>query len=239
MEKILITGAEGRIGQILVPALTGEYNTYGLDKKPSNKRNFLGVDITSKANLEKALKSISPIDYIVHLAGNPDGHASWEEIFGPNILGTVNVYECAKEIGVKKVIFASSTHIIGSYPGWPQGPIDNGRIITADDPPRPDGYYGTSKLFGEGLARQFYELHNLQSICIRIGAFRSEEIQDPDDIYKKISISSRDLIQLVTKGLKKDIAFGIYFGISNNPGTYLDISNAKKDLGYSPLDSFS
>lgn len=41
------------------------------------------------------------------------------------------------------------------------------------------------------------------------------------------------------KALTANVAFGIYFGISNNPNTYLDISNAKKDLGYLPQDNFS
>lgn len=237
MERILITGSEGRIGRILAPALANGYEVFSLDIKASNHRNTFRADITKEADIRTVFQKVTP-QFVIHLASNPNEFASWEEIYKPNILGTRNVYACSKAAGVKRVIFASSTHLIGSYPGYPQGPIENGRILTVDDPPRPDSDYGSSKGYGELLARQFYELYQLQSICIRIGAFRPEEIQDPDDIYKKISISSRDIIQLVTKGLKTNIAFGIYFGISDNSGTYLDISNAKKDLGYSPQDSF-
>lgn len=237
MERILVTGSEGRIGRVLVSALANEYEVFGLDIKPSRRKNTLRIDITNKSDLQAAFQKIAP-RFVIHLAGNPNEYASWEEIYPPNILGTRNVYDCAKESEAKRVIFASSTHLIGYYPGYPQGPIENGRILTVGDPPRPDSDYGSSKGFGELVARQFFDLYQLESICIRIGAFRPEAIQDPNDLYRKISISARDLIQLVKKGLKADVPFGIYFGISNNTGTYLDISNAEKNLGYSPQDSF-
>lgn len=237
MEKLLITGSEGRIGRVLMSALTPEYNVFGLDIKPSNRGKTLRIDTTNKTALRVAFETIAP-RFVIHLAGNPNEFAAWEEIYGPNILGTRNVYECAQHFGAKKVVFASSTHLIGTYEGYPQGPIEDGRILTVADPLKPDSDYGSSKGYGELVARQFYDLYDLKSVCIRIGAFRPNGLESPNDPYRSLAISARDLIQLFRKALASDIPFGIYFGISNNPGTFLDISNAQQDLGYKPQDSF-
>lgn len=238
MEKLLITGSAGRIGKVLVKAFADEYDVFGLDRKPASRENTFRVDTTNLADLKTTFQKISP-HFVIHLAGNPDESASWEEIYGSNILGTRNVFGCAKEFGTKRVIFASSTHLIGAYSGYPQGPIENGRILTVNDPTKPDSDYGSSKGYGELVARQFYDLYELESICIRIGAFRPHGLEGSNDIYRNIAISSRDLIQLFSKALTSNVSFGIYFGISNNSHSFLDISNAEKDLGYLPQNSFS
>lgn len=106
-----------------------------------------------------------------------------------------------------------------------------------DDPFRPDSYYGLSKAFGEILTRQFFDLHGLSSICIRIGAFR-DELPLSSQVYEVLSISAEDLAQLTIKALQTNIKFGVYFGLSNNKKACLDISQTKRDLGYLPQDSF-
>ncbi len=144
--------------------------------------------------------------------------------------------------GVKKVIFASSTHLIGEYPGYPEDiELVDGKKITVDDPVRPDGDYADSKGYGELVARHFYHAHGLPSICIRIGTI--SRVDDPNHEegrkpYIKNWISHEDLTQLVILSLQHDdIPFGIYWGISANTGAYLDISNSEHDLGYKPKDN--
>jgi hypothetical protein len=46
-------------------------------------------------------------------------------------------------------------------------------------------------------------------------------------------------VQLVEKSLASDVTFGIYYGISNNKDAFWDISNARADLGYEPVDDGS
>lgn len=237
MERILITGSKGNIGSVLVPELSDEFEVVGLDRIGIQTPSFRTVDITDYSELENAFRFFVP-KYVVHLAGNPNEDARWEEIYGPNILGAHNVYECSRRFGIKKVIFASSTHLIGGYEGYPEGPIENGRILTIEDLVKSDSDYGTSKALGELVAQQYYNLHQLNSICLRIGWFRSEKTLGVKSVYDKLSISPRDFVQLVRKSIRSNKPFGIYFGISNNPGGYLDISNAVKDLDYQPQDSF-
>jgi hypothetical protein len=54
-----------------------------------------------------------------------------------------------------------------------------------------------------------------------------------------IWLSHRDLIQLIQKSLTTKVQFGIYFGISNNKDAFWDISNARAELGFEPVDDGS
>ena len=55
----------------------------------------------------------------------------------------------------------------------------------------------------------------------------------------KTWLSHRDLVQLVNKSLGSNVMFGIYFGVSANMSVFWDISNARSELGYEPVDDAS
>lgn len=232
-QKVLVTGSKGTIGSILTQSLVEDFGILQLDKQAiSNNTTEFAVDISDLNSLDKAFSTMGAVDYVVHLAANPDANAPWDEILKSNIIGTKNIYECARKYGVKKIIFASTTHLV-AYKGYPHSsPL--GRPIEANDPPRPDSDYGTSKGFGEMLARQYYDLYGIQTICIRIGSVSPED--KPVEPYEKLWLSHNDVAQVFRKALETDIPFGIYFATSENEGPIFDISQTKQDLGYSPLD---
>ena len=112
-------------------------------------------------------------------------------------------------------------------------------LITTRDSVRPDSDYGVSKVFGEALAREYYDHFGLESICLRIGMIRSNDDPTKNARSRKVWLSHRDLIQLLQKSLITDIKFGIYYGVSNNRDGLWDISNARAELGYHPEDDAS
>ena len=77
-----------------------------------------------------------------------------------NIVGAYNVYEAARQRGVKRIVFASSNHVIGFY--------SQGETITPQALPRPDSYYGLSKAFGENLAQFYFDRYGLETVSLRI-----------------------------------------------------------------------
>jgi len=179
----------------------------------------------------------------VHLAGNPSVQASWESVLSANIIGTRNILEAARELQIPRVVFASSNHVSGAYHGFepsthtftePGAPK-----ISPDDPVRPDSEYGVSKVFGEAMARYYSDRWGLQAICLRIGAVMEDDDPTGDPQNRRIWLSHHDLVQLVEKSLTTNVTFGIYFGISNNKGAFWDISNARADLGFEPVDDGS
>lgn len=238
--RVLITGIHGLIGGILRDALQPLHEVYGLDRAGPFTEQVIQADIANYEQVKAAVEQISPLDAIIHMAGNASLTASWEGVLGANIIGTRNIFEAARELVVRRVIFASSNHVTGAYEGFapdlhlhkePEPPR-----ITVRDPIRPDSDYGVSKAFGEAAARYYCARWGIEAICLRIGAVTAENDPTKNARLRKVWLSHRDLVQLVEKSLTANVTFGIYYGVSNNRGAFWDISNARLELGYEPVD---
>lgn len=231
--KLLLTGGSGQLGEILISGLRNDCQIHVFDQSPHPRKNepHETIDISDLEDLKMGFSKLPSIQAIIHFAADAYPFASWENVLYHNIAGTKNIYECAKEFKVPKVIFASSTHVVGAYPGYPME-IKGKKILKTTDPVRPDGFYALSKATGELIGQTYSDLHGISSINLRIGHTTAQTIPDPD--LAKVELFEDDLVDLVKKSLTASISFGIYFAVSDNPGRFLDIENAKKDLGYSP-----
>ncbi len=242
VQKLLITGCHGLVGTILWEQLAGSFELFGLDIYSKNTNdNIFRADITKPDQIKKIFDHIPSLTHIVHLAGDPRMDADWESVYLNNIGGTKNIYEAARLHGVKRVVFASSNHTTGAYEGVPPSlhTKDNPSLITVNDPIRPDGFYGVSKVAGEAIARMYYDLYGLESICLRIGSVLKGNNPHSNPRYESTWLSHRDLVQLVKKSLMAKVKFGIYYGVSNNKRRFWDISNAVSEINYQPEDDAS
>ena len=231
-KRVLITGAAGRIGKTLVSGLWDRYELrlmyHRTVPEPQERDDVFVAPITDLGKLEQI---VSGVDAIVHMAGNPNVDASWEDVLEANIEGTYCLYEAAHRQGVKRVVFASTNHVTGFYE-------KEGIYTTTDMTERPDSYYGVSKAFGEDLGRYYFDQHGLEVICLRIGSFQPDEsiTGRTSDRILSTWLSHRDCVQLVWRSIEADVKFGIYYGISANSRRYWDISSAVEELGYEPED---
>ncbi|MFZ1042655.1 MAG: NAD(P)-dependent oxidoreductase [Anaerolineales bacterium] len=242
LPKLLITGCNGLVGRILWDHLENDFNLYGLDVSSSkSSEKIFQADISKPEQVQSVFSGISSLTYVVHLAGDPRADAGWDSVFVNNIGGTKNIYEAARIVGVKRIVFASSNHATGAYESFPAShrTKPNPTLITVRDPIRPDGFYGVSKAAGEAIARMYHEVYGLESICLRIGSVTQDDDPRTDPRFKSTWLSHRDLVQLVRKSLTADVKFGIYYGVSNNHKRFWDISNAETELGYHPEDNAS
>jgi uronate dehydrogenase len=228
MKRILITGAAGKIGNVLRQGLRGSYSLIRLADIASlgstaADEELATTDIRDMAALEKVMAGI---DCVVHLAGVPE-EAEWDQVLPLNIEGCYNVFEAARRCGVKRVIFASSNHAVGFH--------RRERFIDNTVEPRPDSRYGVSKVFGEALGRLYADKHGLSVACLRIGTFRTPD--RPIDARQLLTwISHRDMVQLVRRCIDSpDYHFVTVYGVSNNLRSRWDNSNVKF-LGYRPQD---
>ena len=113
--RILLTGAGGRIGSVLAKALAEEHQLRLLDvtvpEKParSDRVEWVEADIT---DFERTVEAAKDIDCVIHLAATPNAK-DWDTVSRLNIHGTRNVFEAARRNSVPKIVFASSTHVVG------------------------------------------------------------------------------------------------------------------------------
>jgi uronate dehydrogenase len=226
--NILITGAAGYLGGVLRRALRGtEFRVRLSDKQAppyplEADEDFVPADL---ADFERVQAATQNIDAIVHLGGfSVEG--PWDAILGANIVGTYNVFEAAKRAGVKRVVFASTHHVVGFY--------RRERRIGVDAAPRPDSRYAASKVFGEALGRLYADKHGLSVICQRIGVARPKP---PHRRALSAWLSEEDFVALTLRCLRaRDIHFEIVYGVSANRASFWDNRSAQ-EIGYSPTSS--
>jgi len=243
VQKILITGAAGKIGQQITNTLMkqtsyqlrlADINLSPLEKfKKSPDHEVTYLDVSSLADCQEACKNI---DIVIHLAGDPSPDADfYTSLLESNIKGSYNIFKAASDNGVTRVIAASSAQTVEGYPLDFQ--------VTDSSPIRPKNMYGVSKCFVEALASYFAYEKQLQSIAIRIGAYDDYKPEGQPLSARDMSayISPEDFSDLLLKTIsaKNLPPFSILHGISDNRFKRLNIEETKRLVGYTPYsDAF-
>jgi nucleoside-diphosphate-sugar epimerase len=225
---VLITGAAGRIGSSLAAHLKDRYDLrVHYHRTIPEQPPVPDQVIADVSKFEQIAPAMVGIDAVVHLAGDPSPRAPWESVLERNIIGTYNVFEAARQAGVRKLVFASTNHVMGMYDRDQQWPI------YAAQPVRPDSLYGVSKAFGEALGRHYSDQYGMSVICLRIGWFLPKP---HDEISRWMWLSPRDCAQVTWRAIESDLGFGIFYAISANGGRHWDITDTIERLGYRPQD---
>lgn len=247
--QVLVTGSSGLIGGVVIRALGATYDFTGLDLgKPASAPDILTTtaDVSNFAAIRPAFDGM---DAVVHLAADPNMHGAWETMLPNNIVATYNVFEAARQAGVKRIVFASSNHAVGMfeldepYVRIRQGDyagLDPAAIPQVDNTVRirPDGYYGISKAFGEAMGAYYAENFGLSVLCLRIGTVNSHDNPTHDIRHMATWLSHRDLAQLVDCCLAvESLPFDIFYGVSGNTWRWWDVAHAERVLGYRPQDN--
>lgn len=232
--RVLITGANGRVGKMLCDGLRG-HTLFKLDCATTNgDDDVVCADIADMDALERAISACGALDAVIHLAANPRVDATWEDLIAPNILGVHNLYECARLHQIPRVVLASTNRVSGMAERARQA---GDPLISTADPVRPDGDYAVTKVFGEALARFYHDAHGITSICLRLGSVMRDDNPRGDARRMHTWLSYRDCVALFEGALIAPITYGVYYGVSDNPGRFWDIENTRRDLGFTPQDN--
>lgn len=227
-DRLLLTGAAGALGQVLRPALKPHCSTLRLSDIQPLGAAAAGEEL-QPARLEAAdemLGLLAGVDAVVHLGG-VSVEKPWDTVLPANIIGLHNLYEAARRQGVRRIVFASSNHVTGCYG------ID--AFISPAAPARPDGNYGLSKLFGEGLASLYFDRWSIETVSLRIGS----ATPTPRDRRALSSwLSHADLLRLVLAALSaRDVGALVVYGISANTARWYDAEAGWARIGYQPQDN--
>jgi uronate dehydrogenase len=225
--RLLLTGAAGGLGTALRERLKANCDVLRLSDR--GKLGTAGpaeeVSVADLADAQAIYQTVQGCDAIVHMGGMSQ-EGPFEPILQGNILGVYNLYEAARQHGVKRVIFASSNHVTGFY--------RQDEVITPAHPARPTGLYGASKAFGEDLSRMYFDRYGIETACLRIGSSYAE----PTDRRMLATwLSFDDLHRLITACLTTPVlGHTIMYGVSNNAVSWWDNSTVRH-VGFVPQDS--
>jgi len=228
-KRILLTGAAGGLGKVLRERIKPWADVVRLSDIAPMDPAGEGEEVVQcdLADKDAVLALLDGVDAVLHFGG-----ISTEKPFDPimqaNILGVANLYEALHKAGTRRVIFASSNHAIGYHPVT--------TVLDADSPTRPDSYYGLSKVFGEQIARYYFDRFGIETVCVRIGS------SFPEPANKRMMstyLSYDDLTELLRCALfAPRVGHTIVYGVSDNDSVWWD-NRLASHLGYKPKDSSS
>ena len=167
--RILVTGGAGFIGSHLVDALLAAgHDVRVLDNfATGDRRNLLHVggdveivegDIRS---YERAHAAVSGCEIVFHQAALPSVPRSIADPLTSNevnVGGTLNVLLAARDAGVRRVVYASSSSVYGSTPG---------DVMREDMRVAPLSPYGVAKYAGEAYCSSFHETYGIETVALR------------------------------------------------------------------------
>lgn len=160
--KVLITGAAGFVGREVWKQLKEtKYEIYGTDIRKTDEIEYM--DITQFDQILKYLqtKGFGKEDAIINLAAKVAGKPSFKDPYGyfyVNVIGTLNILEAMRTIGMKYLVYISSWSTFGSKIDLP---------ITERTIQEPENPYGSSKKACEVLVQSYATLYGIQTVILR------------------------------------------------------------------------
>ncbi|MGH8791529.1 MAG: NAD-dependent epimerase/dehydratase family protein [Stackebrandtia sp.] len=231
-QRILVTGAAGKVGTMLRPRLARPDRVLRLlDVREPPPLDDAGAEETvvgSVDDLHAMTAACRDVAAVVHLGGL-SGESSLDEVLRVNVAGTHRVLEATRRAGVGRVVYASSNHAVGFHARAEAGPDG----LAGDAEPRPDTMYGWSKVAAEAACRLYCDRYGMDVVCLRIGSWspRPREVRalatwlSPDDGARLVEAS----LSAPSPG------FRTVWGVSRNTRRWWSLA-AGEEIGFRPQD---
>ena len=210
--KIAVTGSSGRIGRYVVRELSSAgHEVSELDIRDAPMR----VDLTDAGQVYGALAGC---EAVVHMGAWPNpGHVPDTCTYSDNTAGTFNVFQASADLGIKRVVAASSNQVYGLAGAPPlYAPVDEAH------PLRPVNCYALSKMAGEQAADYFCRNFNIEILSFRILGTRTPA-ELPGDIAQIAADPASSGRLLWTRTDARDVALACRLAIEADavePGPY-------------------
>ncbi len=182
---LLVTGSNGRIGRYVVRELQLHgHSVVGLDLGTpiSQDYTYIRADLTDAGQIYNVLARFG-IEAVVHMGAWANaGLASDQRVYGDNVSGTFNLFQACADLGIRRIVSASSNQIYG-FAGAPPlyVPVDE------EHPARPVNCYALSKTAGEQAADYFVKQFGLEILSFRLLGVRT-----PEEIAPEIEAMVKD-----------------------------------------------
>jgi nucleoside-diphosphate-sugar epimerase len=167
--KIVVTGGSGKLGRWVVRDLTSARHSVTVFDKVRSTETADRIIAGDIENLSAVSEAFDGADAVIHLAGIPThGVVADDATFRINVMGTFNVHEAARRLGIRRVVSLSSEAVLGWAPGsWEREHVPAYLPIDENHPCAPQDCYGLSKQVMEDIARSFTAKCGMETVLIR------------------------------------------------------------------------
>jgi len=224
--KIIVTGATGNLGTLIADHLAlSEHEVIGIDRVYRQGRPY-PIRIVDLLNRDTAYEILPGVDAIVHLANHAAVNRRDEQtLLNENIAMNTNLFQAAVELGIPKILFASSIQVMTGdrlLKDRAESPSQLSYLpLDADCPAIPGSAYGLSKYLSEEMLRYHARSSNLQAVTIRLPFVLTERhvlrwFSKPHDHYRLDEafcfLAGQDIGPMVEAVLKADLpGYRAYF----------------------------
>jgi nucleoside-diphosphate-sugar epimerase len=186
-ELYLVTGGAGFIGSHIVEELIKRgIRVRVIDNLSTGRREklqhlmneieFVEGDIRDIPVVNRVMKGVHVVLHQAAIASVPQSIQDPKETTESNLNGTLHLLMAARDVGVRRVVYASSCAVYGDVPILPK---------VEDALPAPLSPYAAAKLAGEYYCRVFYQVYGLKTVCLRyFNVFGPR--QDPHSLYAAV-----------------------------------------------------
>lgn len=223
--RVVVTGAGGRLGQVVVGVLRAEgMDVLAVDRQFPDGAAGLGGPgggtllplLADLQDLGQVYGALADADAVVHLAAVPSpGGRPAEEVFGNNTMAQFHVFEAAARLGVRRVVSASSFSAYG-FPFQRVPIVPDHLPVDEDHPLVPQDPYGLSKAVGEQIADAYVRRGAGQAVSLRLTRVIPEDMmanvlaqaqERPDQFIRELwsYIHTQDAARACLAALTADI----------------------------------
>ncbi|MFI6601175.1 NAD-dependent epimerase/dehydratase family protein [Nonomuraea sp. NPDC050536] len=224
--RILMTGAAGKLGTLLRPRLARDGRVLRLSDlrplDPGPDEEWVTADLCDEAAMAEAVKGV---DAVIHLGGQSREHP-WADIVRANIDGLHVLMEAAREEGVEHLVLMGSHHAAGFH----TRPA-SGEDLPDYAFPRPDTFYGVSKVVMEAMGSLYHDRYGMNVTVIRLGTCNDGSA---DTRGLATWISPGDLAGLIEAALTAP-GYHVVWGVSDNTRRWWSLQEARA-IGYVSRD---
>lgn len=161
-KRVLVTGSTGAIGQPVCERLLerGHY-VRGFARRPTpGLADYVQGDLNDR---DKVFAAVEGMDTVIHLGAYPNPADFMDVLLQPNVVGLYYICEAARELGVKRLVLASTLQTVTGHR------LAGAEMVRIEDGPAPVNHYALTKVWMEEMGAMVARVHKLSVVSARIG----------------------------------------------------------------------
>lgn len=240
-KRVLVTGSTGAIGQPVCQHLLARgHHVRGFARRPTpGLEDYVVGDL---ADREKVREAVDGMDTVIHLGAYPNPADFIDVLLGPNVIGLYHICEAAKDLGVQRLVLASTLQVVTGHRQQ-----ERDRLVKIEDGPAPVNHYALTKAWAEIAGDMYARVHNLSVISVRIGWLprnpdeAARLVQSP--IGKDVFFSHEDAKRFHERCVESEAPApgeSVILFATSKPldQERLDLEPSRRIIGYEPQDTW-